>query len=225
MPKTAGISFRATLEEHFGAALRQDYGDYPLAHPPTDRHRMALQSALAAAPADFEGVECVHGHFLPVKYLLLADRLPCRFVTWLREPVARLVSHYHYWLRAYEPNSPGVSALHQRVVEERWSLEAFCLAPELRNLYSAFLWGFPLETFDFVGVTEYFEEDLRYFSTRFLSTDSAPRRLNLRAQEVDGPAGEELSPAARRQVAAYHATDVALYKGVLHRRERRGLDA
>lgn len=224
MPKTAGISFRATLEERFGAALRHDYGDYPLARLPADRHRMALQSALAATPADFEGVECVHGHFLPVKYLLLADQLSCRFVTWLREPVARLVSHYHYWLRSYQPGSPAVSALHRRVVEERWSLEHFCLAPELRNLYSAFLWGFPLETFDFIGLTEHFEADLRYFSTRFLCKDALPRRLNLRADEGDGASGEELSSAARRRVAAYHAVDIELYQRVSHRRERRELD-
>ncbi len=31
------------------------------------------------------------------------------------------------------------------MVEEEWTLERFCLEPELKNLYSQFLWGFPLK--------------------------------------------------------------------------------
>ena len=46
MPKTAGLSFRATLEEHFGDGFSYDYADYPLAHKPLDRHRKVLQAGL-----------------------------------------------------------------------------------------------------------------------------------------------------------------------------------
>src|SRR5205085_9196261 len=115
---------------------------------------------------DFPGVECIHGHFLPVKYLLLAIRREITFVTWVRHPVQILLSNYYYWRRTYEPDTSP--RLHRQIVEEDWSVERFCLSAEMRNLYGQFLWGFPVENFDFIGVTEFYEEDLAYFAKRYL---------------------------------------------------------
>ena len=221
MPKTAGTSFRGSLEEHFGDRFRHDYQDYPLAHSPQARRQQARDRGEAARATDFAGVDCVHGHFLPLKYLQLAERLPCTFVTWLREPVARLVSHYHYWLRAYDGNSPLVSPLHRRVVEEGWTLQQFCLAPELRDVYSEFLWGFPLDRLDFVGITEFFPEDLRYFSREILGNKVRAQTLNRRPPGA-GPGSEALlGDLDRPRIEAYHARDVALYRRALQRRMER----
>lgn len=218
MPKTAGLSFRATLEQHYGEGFRHDYADYPLASPLPQRHAAALEYSLAAEPATYAGVGCIHGHFLPVKYLLLADSMECRFVTWLREPVQRLVSHYYYWQRSYDPAAEETSSLHRRVVEEEWTLEQFCLAPELRNVYSQFLWAFPLRALDFVGITEYFAEDLRDFSTLFLGINAEPHFANT----ADTPAGPEKLPRKLlRQVQNYHAQDLSLYQWALQRRVAR----
>ena len=76
MPKTGGLSFRATLEEHFGGRFAHDYADYPLAHPPEERQRMALESSPMLNSRELAGKECIHGHFLPVKYwsLVLAAK-------------------------------------------------------------------------------------------------------------------------------------------------------
>ncbi len=218
MPKTAGLSFRAALEEHYGAGFAPDYADYPLASPLPQRHAAALEFSLAAEPSAYRQVGCIHGHFLPIKYLLLADYMECRFVTWLREPLQRLVSHYYYWQRSYDPAADDTSSLHRRVVEEAWTLEQFCLAPELRNVYSQFLWAFPLRALDFVGITEYFAEDLRDFSTQFLGINVEPQFAN--AAEV--PAGpEQLRPRLRQQVREFHAQDLALYQWALQKREAR----
>ena len=221
MPKTAGTSFRGSLEEHFGDRFRHDYQDYPLAHSPQARRQQARDRGEAARATDFAGVDCVHGHFLPLKYLQLAERLPCTFVTWLREPVARLVSHYHYWQRAYDPGSPLVSTLHRRVVVEGWTLEQFCLAPELRDIYSEFLWGFPLDRLDFIGITEFFPEDLRYFSREILRNKVRPHTLNQRPAAADAALQRQIAHLDRARVEAWHARDVALYRRALARRARR----
>jgi hypothetical protein len=215
MPKTAGTSFRGSLEEHFGDRFRHDYQDYPLAHTPRARRQQARDWGEAARAGDFAGVECVHGHFLAVKYLELSERLPCTFVTWLREPVARLVSHYHYWLRAYDEDSPLVSPLHRRVVEEGWTLQQFCLAPELRDVYSEFLWGFPLDRLDFVGITEFFPEDLRYFSREILGNKVRSHTLNRRPRDADRVPEAESGGLDRSRIEAYHARDVGLYRRAL----------
>ncbi len=221
MPKTAGTSFRGALEEHFGDRFRHDYQDYPLAHSPPTRRQQARDWCEAARADDFAGVSCVHGHFLAIKYLQLAERLPCTFVTWLREPVARLVSHYHYWLRAYDGDSPLVSPLHRRVVEEGWTLQQFCLAPELRDVYSEFLWGFPLDRLDFVGITEFFPEDLRYFSQEIMGNIVRSQTLNRRPRDTERALEAEADGLDRPGIEAFHARDVALYRWALQRRAAR----
>ena len=217
MPKTAGLSFRASLEEQFGEQFQHDYQDYPLAQAPQARREQAQRFGAQVKAADFASVGCIHGHFLPLKYLPLADKMPCTFVTWLREPVARLVSHYHYWQRSYDPAGDSTSPLHRRVVEEGWSLERFCLAPELRNIYTEFLWGFPADRLDFIGITEFFPEDLRYFSREILGNNVRAHTLNTR---VDSGA-PDLDGSARATLERFHAADMALYRRALRLRGQR----
>ena len=222
MPKTAGLSFRASLEEHFGAEFHADYGDYPLAHSPQSRQESALRHSEQGLASDFEAVKCIHGHFLPLKYQFLSGNRPCKYITWLRDPVTRLVSHYDYWLAAYDAEAASTSSLHRRVVEEDWSLEAFCMAPELRNIYTDFLWGFAPERLDFVGITEHFAEDLRYFSTVFLGNNLQPRYINQRDSRAPDETPSSLSLEFVRQVREYHSADVALYAWALALRDARG---
>ena len=142
LPKTAGKSFEAALRTRFGDAILEDYGTFPMNTPVFERSRAALETSLVNAEANFDGVECIHGHFLPLKYLLLATRRDLTFVTWVRHPVQRMLSNYHYWKRTYDPGT--ARPLHRRVVEEEWSVERFCLGEEMRNMYGEFLWGFCL---------------------------------------------------------------------------------
>ena len=221
MPKTAGNSLKLVLEEHFGDAMISDYLDFPMNVAPRERHRQAIKggTAVAEAEAGLRHIRCVHGHFLPIKYLLLADLRPAVFTAWLREPVARLISHYHYWFDAYDPDAFDTRPLHRRVVEEQWSLEKFCLSEELRNLYSQYLWGFPLERFDFVGIMEHYESDLREFSLAYLDSELPARSVNVR--QSPRPGTEELDLETRARVEAWHAADVALYQRALATREVR----
>ena len=221
MPKTAGLSFRASLEEHFGQAFAADYSDYPLAQSPESRRLQAQEHGDVGGTTDIEGIECIHGHFLPLKYHFLADDPQCRFVTWLRDPVARLVSHYDYWQAAYNPGADSTSALHARVIEEGWTLEQFCLAPELRNIYTEFLWGFPRERLDFVGITEHFAEDLRYFSTIFLGNKLPVRHENRRSGSRQGNLVDVLSARVRQKIRDFHRADVGLYEAALAMRQQR----
>lgn len=215
LPKTAGTSFGAALERRFGDTLRRDYGDLPLNTPADTRNASALRAALALDAATLQDVACVHGHFLPVKYLLQAGRREARFVTWMRHPVDRMVSHYRFW-RRHSPPSPAY-ALHWRMHAEDWSLETFCLAPELRDVYTQFLWAFPLEAFDFIGITEHYEADFERFSRRYLDGSAVPERLNVGTAGM-GEAGQP-DAALRRRIERFHARDMALYTRALALRD------
>lgn len=224
MPKTAGVSFRATLEEHFGEGFRHDYADYPLNQTPELRNASALLAKRSIDPLEYSSALCVHGHLLPMKYLGLAQHRDCKFVTWLREPLARLVSHYHYWHFTYDKASPTTAALHRRVVEESWTLKQFCLSDELRNVYSQFLSGFPVTALDFIGITEFYDDDLRYFSEQYLCEKVTPRALNIRPQPEGKLTEDSLSAMSWDEVTAFHANDIALYQMALARRKERNGD-
>jgi len=206
MPKTAGSSFRITLAKHYGDRLLLDYADYPIHTPAKLRNRKALQDASSNEIRHFNNFDCIHGHFLPVKYLPLKQH-GAKFVTWLREPLARMVSHYNFWFRTYD--SVSSQHLHRRVVEEKWSLERFCFSLEMKNFYSQFLWSFPLEHFDFVGITEHFSKDLECFSRQFLgNTFSDEPRENIAPSDTsDTPLPNPL----RERFMNFHSEDYGIY--------------
>jgi hypothetical protein len=221
LPKTAGISFSAALEEHFGSGFLRDYYDYPINTPAPERNQSALQSGLAHAEKDFAGITCIHGHFLPVKYLLAAGRHEgFKFVTWMRHPVERVLSHYFFWRKHYDPKI--ARSLHRRVVEEDWSVERFCLGPELKNLYGQFLWAFPIDYFDFIGVTEFFQQDLEFFARHYLGISPEAKKYNVGDK---GEGGYPIDASLRKQIEAFHAGDMELYQRALEKRSRREASA
>ena len=217
MPKTAGNSFLQALESKFGEGLRRDY---------SDMSRIQQYLAGDLSPLEIAGCRliefdtpprCVHGHFLPAKFLSSQGKYEMNFITWLRDPVERLLSHYYFFRRSYDPKTAG--PLFRKIIEENWSLERFCFSEEYKNLYSKYLWNFPYDRFDFVGLTEFYEDDLRYFSERFLKTKLEAHKLNC---AVDAQAGRyEVETSFRREVEDFHSEDVALYKRALRVREQR----
>jgi hypothetical protein len=215
-PKTAGTSFGAALETRFGAAFLRDYADLPINTPEYERNRTALQVALSNAEKDFTGVECIHGHFLPVKYLLMATKREVTFVTWMRNPVERVLSHYYFWRRSYDPET--APRLHRKVMEENWTVEQFCLSSQLKDLYGKFLWGFSIENFDFMGITEFYDQDFPYFSKRFLGLDLEIKKINM----GDRAGGDyPIDKSFRKQVEAFHERDMDLYRRALEMRLRK----
>ena len=214
LPKTAGSSFLQALQSHFGSRLKRDYGDYPLHESSGERIRHALERGDEFVTNRLDETACVHGHFLPIKYRALDGVRDTTYVTWMREPVDRLISHYHYWIATYQPSTSA--PLHRRVVEEEWTLEDFCMSEELRNVYAAFLWNFPLERFAFVGVMEHFDEDLDDFALRFLGSRLAKHRENIRGSAATPP-----TPATRQRIETFHEEDVLLYHKAVELRSNR----
>lgn len=215
LPKTAGSSFKASLDKHFGHKLMLDYADLPINTPVLQRNRNVLISSLANSERAFDETDCIHGHFMPAKYLLLNTIKPLKFVTWMRHPVERVISHYYFWQRRYWPEAPP---LHRRIVEEKWTLEEFCLSDEMRNLYTQFLWGFPVQNFDFIGITECYDSDFKYFSHHFLNKHMNPFKTNINENRKGN---YPISKSFRKQIEICHDIDMDLYHYALKARNER----
>ena len=227
LPKAAGISFRHSLEDYYGKhAIKKDYLDYPMNTPPVIRNLSALKNSLSYKFKTFPEVECIHGHFLPLKYRFLKQQPGyVKFVTWMRDPAERIASQYYYMLRNYTPKIGKTQPLYKRIIEEKWSLERYCLSPEFKNTCNQLLWGFPVSRFDFIGIVEDYEEELSYFSQHFLG-----RTILKGYRDNTNPSVGRTSYfkdlALKSKVSRYHAKDVALYEYALKcQRQRKTLRA
>lgn len=208
LPKTAGTSFSATLKAAFGNGYRADYGDLPMQAGRWHRRMAATARGLALRGALPSGTTCVHGHFLPLKYRIALAGRKARYVTWLRDPVERVVSHYHFWRRDYDGSDPA-QPLRNRMLREEWSLERFALGSEMKNVYGQYLWRFPVALFDFIGITERYESDLSRFAASYLGSQPAASNA-LTNPERDG--AYAIDAGLRQRIERHHAGDVALYR-------------
>lgn len=215
LAKTAGTSFGKSLENHFGEHLLNDYQDRPFNTPVIKRNLIAIKNCLGGIGKNFNDIQCIHGHFLPLKYLLVGTRKDVKFTTWLRDPIERLVSQYYFWQRDYNPDSS--LPLHRRVIHENWSLERFCLGPEFRNYYSQAFWGFPISRFTFIGITEYYEEDFQVFSEKILKVSLPIYRTNMN-EDMNESKVYITDLNVRKKIEAYHAKDMTLYRSIVERR-------
>jgi hypothetical protein len=116
-------------------------------------------------------------------------------------------------MRDYDGLDPA-QPLRNRVLRERWSFERFALGAEMRDLYHEYLWGFDPARFDFIGITERYDHDLRRMAERFcggIAVSAAAALVN--PQRSEG--GYRVEPGLRRRIEAHHARDMALYRRIL----------
>lgn len=217
LPKTAGTSFAEALRASAGDGYRSDYADLPMQHGAFRRRRDAVRGGLALRGRLPAGVTCVHGHFLALKYRIAVAGRPARFITWMRDPVERLASHYAFWRRDYDGRDPA-QPLRNRMLREDWSLERFALGPELRNVYAQYLWGVGLQRFAFVGITEHYASELDRLGA-LLGAGFRPVRAAALVNPEGGTGGYRIDPALRARIEGHHARDMALYRQALAARE------
>lgn len=221
IPKTAGTSFRAHLIAIFGDDICFDYGSqysFVDSTPPNLSMRAFrllnhLRDSARMRMRQRPGDRCIHGHFQADKYL---DRYPdARYVTWLRDPVERVVSQYRHWKRRPDRGHSISCRLHR----EKLSLERFAELEAVRNLHTRYFGGMKVEDFYFVGIQERYEADLAAF---YAKLEMEPKRIdarNVNPEKTTG-GGYDLEPAVRSRLEELNDLDRRLYDSVLDRAAR-----
>src|SRR5882724_883638 len=131
IPKTAGTTFRELLQRHFREAICLHY------YHPMDYTGRPLSEVPSV-------VECIHGHFGAQKFL--SCYFDADLVTWLRDPIERVVSEYEHLKRSPDPGS-GLSQLISRGA----SLIEFAEHPYARDTQTRYFDGVDADRFAFVG--------------------------------------------------------------------------
>lgn len=210
IPKCAGTSFRETLVASF--RMKLDYGSR-ISRPEHEVIADSIAFNDQVRLPDYATVDCVYGHFIPLKYLSLYQA-GWKFITWVREPAQRLIAHYYHYQRQKEKlmldeneGSPG-----NYVVKQGLTLEEFVVDPLFMNSYRRFFYRFPPELYYFIGVVENFTTDLACLS----------QRLNLKLNDQNenrNPtktgASYQIEPDLFRLIQTTHAEDYALYLDLL----------
>lgn len=202
IPKTAGTSFRQVLQSVYGDQLckvdiRND--------------QLFINNKLFVGDKLPSATSVIHGHFY-YNQLSQAIALPAdiRIVTWLRDPVERVISNYYYLSRRLaEELQEEQKGLNIRMKMQRSLLE-FAASPFARNRMSKFLAGVRLEELFFVGIVESYAADM----ARLREMLQWPE-VKLSVENSTGAARLEVDADTRAKIAALNAADVTLYKHAL----------
>jgi len=219
VPKTAGTSLRGELARRLppDANIAVDYTD--TARSFHDRMDDAVERFLDSAGAG--QVRFASGHVLARHVARIRARVPdVRFVTFLRDPVQRVVSDYRHQRSARHPvheefiaRVPSLDA-YLDLAAERNKMAQHLIAPEL-------LTGDPqacvealLRDYAFIGVQEMYPISFRTL-TALIDVPAWPQlRENV---NTDDDSGRSVPPDLAARIRAVNGIDCALYGAVFPR--------
>ena len=148
LPKTAGATFgHKILPQVYPSHqtdILYDYDNLPI-------NNLIQQGKLTTK------TKVIHGHFPAEKYRKYYPNT--KMVIWLRHPVNLLISAYHYW---FSVKNKFFDENHRYVVENNLDFSDFVKQTFTQNIASNyFCKGMKLTDFYFVGIQEFFRDDLK----------------------------------------------------------------
>jgi hypothetical protein len=226
IPKTAGKTVITMLAAAYTRQAVGNTGNYVRSPEKTRRKLVRPPNS---------GVRLLPGH---VPYAVLRAHLPddTRYMTFLREPVDRVLSHYHRHIqirdrrragRARDFPSDGWKARARSIEEALVELRL----PQINNLATRFLCGHPFSTeelpanaledakanlsqFAFVGIQERFDESVVLLQ-RALGMGLVPYLHRHVSAAGNRPAVEETPEEQRALIAKHNRLDADLYRFAL----------
>ncbi|CAH9017715.1 sulfotransferase family protein [Candidatus Nitrosacidococcus sp. I8] len=208
IPKAAGTSLKNAIAEE--TESNNIYFDYhrPLAKGNLQRNMDCLFTSIKNKP---RSEQIIFGHFLVGKYakfngIHFKKRPNTVYITFLRDPLQRAISHFFFWKRTDVIGH----RVWEQFTQENWDLEQFLLSKEHRNFQAKFLWRFSLMQFDFIGLTEHFNDSIKMLRIIFpLFKNLTIREENANPNRVGN--SYLISPKLAKQFKQQNQQDYALY--------------
>lgn len=210
IPKAAGSTLNKILDKQYPANATFQIHGGAIERSISSFKRMSQEEKVK--------LQCLRGHQPFGLHEWLPQ--PSTYITLLRDPVERLISHYYYVMRR-EPHF-----LHDDA--EGMSLEEYAgsdLSPELSNQQTRMLAGGVeelelakrnLEHFTVAGTVERFDASVALMKERLGWGNTRYRRMNATRNR---PPKRDVSPGAIRAIEENNQLDIELYELVSRRLE------
>ncbi len=200
LPKTGGSSI---LE-----VLKYVYGEEHVRHFERDECLELNERGVKISEVIGSETKVLHGHirYKEVKDIVKRDKP--KLVTFLREPVSRVISNYNWW--KYEVGSNSNHPAYDRREE---SLEVYASRKEVWDKMTYFLKGSKLKQYTFVGLFEYFDQDLSRLE-KILNWPPVPDFHEKDSRSFSGSKPKLIEEDLRRHISKFNKKDLSLYEKV-----------
>ncbi len=204
IPKTAGTAFYHVLKNQYGTKLSPSYKRKDILSLTSNSGYSLIQEA--------EKYSLLHGHFRFEEVVKLYENSNAKLITWVRDPVERLISNYHFFKHRLEnPElNPEVFEKNKHRINE--NLLEYAQLDENRNRISWFIDESKIEAFFFIGIMEQFNSELMQLS-KLLNWDQVefPPMIN-----ISPKTHEIISNDLRKEIAVLNQKDIQLYQHILN---------
>jgi sulfotransferase famil protein len=152
-----------------------------------------------------EDIEVLHGHFTFEECLSIINRDNPKVITWLRDPVDRVMSNYYFFQHRIKSGLSRENKLH-RIYEPVLN---YVKKPNTQNRMSRFLNHANPEDFFFTGILENWDHDIKILAGK-LGWDSTVD-IHLKKNKTDKKDWGGISDETRKTIESLNRDDIELY--------------
>ena len=202
--KTGGRSFYEVLRNEYGQKL--DNRTRRFEYFPGKDYSNKLINRIP------DHVSVIHGHLFYAHVKEIHQKHQARIITWLRDPVDRVISNYFYLMRAIR-EAPGTH------LQKNHTLLEYA-RHSIQNKMSKYLEGISLKELFFIGFQENYDEGLQELATLLswkkpvlkIRVNKGPENLD----DKDYPTRrKDITPAMKEEIASLNKEDMILYEEAL----------
>jgi hypothetical protein len=158
-------------------------------------------------------IKLVSGHFKADKFKPIYP--DATYITWIREPIERLISSYYYYLLLDPCRYGNISKVHREY--DMIDLEYYVTRPFFSNCMTSQL-NIPLDNFKFVGITEHFDKEIARYDSIMGTNMSSNKNYNANNINPAKPNYQEkykISDDLRQKLIELNREDYELYNKCL----------
>lgn len=210
IPKSAGTSFRNTLKDVYGEkhVVRTDIN--------LQNGHLMLNEQPSNPPVLPVDVRVCHGHFrLKEFYNMFPEHEHLPVITWLRNPVQRIISYYYYLVQQIDQELISKDKQQGKWKRMQRTLPEFAGDPRNQNRMSFFLEGKSIDDYLFVGITEDYNNDLQRLA-KLLNWDKAPYFEENKTRNKENVTDQDLI----RQIEKWNQQDMDIYNYILNKKKQ-----
>lgn len=196
--RSAGTTFRRMLESVCRVGANGDHRHEMYTNPQKWANIETKEQNL------YEKFDVLRGHFPYQRFYYLKKHHGWNMVTWIRDPVERIISHY------FKFSPVALKKLHPKVENLIRPMDIVEFSSFLSNLNTRYIGKDP-SIFDFIGVVEEFDKSLEMFNEQFNCNLQFEERFHI------GMYKKEVSEEVREELKQHHLEDYEFYNKVIKR--------